>query len=60
MLTDVFYTRLKILSLKPRHRCVSVVTLIRTVTTERMVQNLVINVLMHVTAELTQKGSVVG
>ena len=59
MLTDVFYTPLEIL-VTSRHRCVSVVTLIWTVTTYRMVQNLVINVLMQVTAELTQMGSEVG
>ena len=46
------------LSLEPRHRCESVVAVIRTVTTERLVQNLVIIALMRVTAELTQWGSV--
>ena len=34
MLTDVFCTDLNSFSLEPRHQCESVVTLIRTVTTE--------------------------
>ena len=52
MLTDVFYTRLNSSSLELRHRCASVVTLIRTVTTRKKVQNVVINVLMRIAAEL--------